>query len=131
MTGCCADKSCTPETCMCLPVGYTCRDCVHHVWCEKIIGKSSQDDTCDFFPRRFCTERKGQDIVETKACKTCGASIIWAESAAGKSTPLDSKSETLSWVYLKHGQPHCRQVRVHRNHFATCPNADQHRKKEG
>jgi len=50
---CCHEKSCTPEDCMILPDGKTCGDCVHRRWCENIIGKTLQDDTCDFFPRRF------------------------------------------------------------------------------
>jgi hypothetical protein len=65
-------------------------------------------------------------------CKSCGASIIWAETPAGKPAPLDAKVEMMMWCFMRHGKPFCRSVRVHKSHFATCPNADQHRKqKEG
>lgn len=46
-------KGCTPETCMALPEGQTCRTCAHHHRCTMIFGAKSENDYCQFFPRRF------------------------------------------------------------------------------
>lgn len=55
--GCCADKKygkgCTPATCMELPAGKTCGDCVHAKRCEAIFGHTAADTYCDWFPRQF------------------------------------------------------------------------------
>ena len=53
MNGCCADKSCTKKTCMTLPDGLTCGDCVHIHRCKAIYGHVESDTSCDWFPRRF------------------------------------------------------------------------------
>lgn len=57
MHGCCVDKAygkgCTPETCMQLPEGKTCGDCVHIARCKAIFGHVETDTYCDFFPRWF------------------------------------------------------------------------------
>jgi len=53
MQGCCADKSCTPKTCMDLPDANTCGDCVHVKRCCAIFGHKPEDVYCDWFPRRF------------------------------------------------------------------------------
>jgi hypothetical protein len=51
--GCCLDHACTDETCMQLPPGATCGDCRHLARCDKLFGRTGQEDYCDFFPRRF------------------------------------------------------------------------------
>lgn len=51
--GCCADKSCTPKTCMDLPAGTTCGNCAHIARCKAIFGHVETDTYCDWFPRRF------------------------------------------------------------------------------
>lgn len=53
-------------------------------------------------------------------CRSCGAEIIWLETAAGKAMPCD----------LVGINPDSRlfDPKVHRSHFATCPNANQHRR---
>jgi hypothetical protein len=43
-----------------------------------------------------------------KACKSCGAGIYWIRTAAGKAMPCDPDGTS---------------------HFASCPQADQHRKR--
>jgi hypothetical protein len=57
MHGCCVDKKygngCTEETCMQLPAGKTCGDCVHIKRCKAIFGHVESDTSCDWFPRRF------------------------------------------------------------------------------
>lgn len=51
--GCCADKACTSKTCMELPEGKTCGDCVNFRHCTAFYAHTSADTYCDFFPRRF------------------------------------------------------------------------------
>lgn len=53
MNGCCADKSCTRETCMALDAGRTCSDCVHFRRCRSLLGVARDRTGCDYFPRRF------------------------------------------------------------------------------
>lgn len=51
--GCCADKACNDKTCMELPSGKTCGNCVHERRCCAMFGHTPTDTYCDFFPRRF------------------------------------------------------------------------------
>jgi hypothetical protein len=51
--GCCADKACTNFTCMELPAGKTCGDCLHFLHCAAFYAHKPTDAYCDFFPRRF------------------------------------------------------------------------------
>ena len=55
--GCCTDKACTPDTCMELPAGKTCGDCIHTYRCVAIFGHTAADTYCDWFPRRFNPKR--------------------------------------------------------------------------
>ena len=48
-----ARKACNDSTCMTLPQGKSCGDCVHVERCKKIFGVKPERTTCDFFPRRF------------------------------------------------------------------------------
>lgn len=60
-------------------------------------------------------------------CKSCGAEILWIITPAGKSMPLDAKGESL-WQLEPDTLMSARLVVVRKSHFATCPNADAHRK---
>lgn len=57
--GCCIDRRtdapnpCTNYSCMRLPKGKTCNDCVHLERCMLIFGAKPLDQTCNFFPRKF------------------------------------------------------------------------------
>ncbi len=51
--GCCVDKDCKPHTCMALPAGKTCGDCVHVGRCTLLFGIKPEATICDFYPRRF------------------------------------------------------------------------------
>lgn len=57
-------------------------------------------------------------------CKSCNAPIYWAKTESGKAIPLDRPGE--SRVVIEAGRAKVRQTFV--AHFATCPNADKHRK---
>ncbi len=51
--GCCTDKACTPASCMELPVGTTCGDCVHVGYCKGLGVTDADRTSCDWFPRRL------------------------------------------------------------------------------
>lgn len=58
-------------------------------------------------------------------CKSCGAQIEWVKTKTrGSSMPVDPKYVV---VVTNEGQI----VKGRISHFATCPNADQHRKRNG
>lgn len=73
-------------------------------------------------------------------CKSCGASIVWALSTGGKRIPIDvepsrdgnvrltfddgASTERIARVVQKGSLPD-----LHTSHFATCPQAAQHRRK--
>ena len=52
-------------------------------------------------------------------CRSCNAEIVWFSTKGGKLIPVDAETY--------HGETKYDST-VHRSHFATCPNADQHRK---
>lgn len=62
-------------------------------------------------------------------CRSCGAAITWAKTPSGKSMPLDDtrpfsanivlNGDVIAFVKAGEGDWIC--------HFATCPNADEHR----
>jgi hypothetical protein len=67
-------------------------------------------------------------------CKSCGAEIIWAVTENGKRMPLDAQpiNRPSCFVLNDREDPPVAVVAkgpsVYVSHFATCPNADQHRK---
>lgn len=72
---------------------------------------------------------------KTENCRSCKAPILWARSAkSGMWMPLDSDEVTEGVRFVvgyKDGVPHAYSDKVsagHASHFATCPNASQHRK---
>lgn len=61
-------------------------------------------------------------------CKSCGAPIVWALTEAGKKVPLDVKSEK-RFILKDKVSVEVILRNTYVSHFATCPNADKHRKK--
>ena len=53
MPGCCGNGDCTETTCMTLPEGETCSDCVHFCRCSWLISCDATRTRCDWYPRRF------------------------------------------------------------------------------
>ena len=53
-------------------------------------------------------------------CRSCHARIIWFTTAAGKNMPVDADTVEADDTDL--------DLSRHSSHFATCPNADKHRK---
>lgn len=66
-------------------------------------------------------------------CKSCGAEILWVTTPTGKNAPVDAKPEK-RWVEVKvilEGRPDTAEwvlVDTYLPHFATCPQASEHRK---
>ena len=62
-------------------------------------------------------------------CKSCKAEIIWIKTPAGRNHPVDAEPMSM-WVQNEDhpvNQQGWSIVQGHISHFATCPNADQHR----
>ncbi len=79
-------------------------------------------------------------------CASCGARVLWATTAEGKRMPLDprpseaagnvtavvTRGRLISTVLTKRHAARLRATRaqpLYLSHFATCPQADQHRRK--
>lgn len=53
-------------------------------------------------------------------CRSCDADIVWLKTAAGKDMPVDAASAS--------PEDQVFDAKKHKPHWATCPNADRHRK---
>ena len=64
--------------------------------------------------------------MNIRKCKSCGAQILWANTANGKRAPLDYPGEKRMVIE--------NDVAVFKptytSHFATCPHAREHRRRE-
>lgn len=60
-------------------------------------------------------------------CKSCGADIVWKKTQAGKPVPLNPPEKR--FIDQDGGRVYVMLVDTYVSHFATCPNAAQHRKK--
>lgn len=69
-----------------------------------------------------------QRTVEQAQCSTCGAPILWVETTDKKRMPLDAAAERRVMVVQGPGGPVGHVVVCYRSHFATCPQAAEHRK---
>ena len=69
---------------------------------------------------------------KTSNCRSCGAEIVWAVTATGKRMPLDAKPEKRVVLEPRDVFGEIAEVKdTFVSHFATCPDADQHRRREG
>ena len=71
--------------------------------------------------------------MEHAKCRSCGASIVWVVTdPGGMRMPVDAKAEkrfVLDPLAERLGAtPSARLEETYVSHFATCPNAAQHRK---
>ena len=55
-----------------------------------------------------------------KRCSSCQAWVVWFRTKKGKYMPVDESSTQPDDDVL--------DLTRHKSHFATCPNADQHRR---
>jgi len=64
------------------------------------------------------------------SCESCKAPILWAVTESGKRMPLDAKPEKRILLEEDGCQPPVAHViDVYVSHFATCPQAAQHRRR--
>lgn len=56
-----------------------------------------------------------------RSCKSCSAAIIWMKTKNDKTIPVDYESVDGMELIFEPGK--------HVAHFATCPNANKHRKR--
>jgi hypothetical protein len=89
--GCCADKACTEKTCMELPAGKTCGDCVHLPRCAAFIGRTAASTSCDWFPRRFRAPAAVKPI--TSVAEFCAEAERIGLTAAGLAEALRGQPE--------------------------------------
>ena len=64
-------------------------------------------------------------------CKSCGAEIFWQKLPNGKLMPYDAEPYlVVTEEDVKNPAYWCdKEGAYHITHFATCPNANQHRKR--
>ena len=63
-------------------------------------------------------------------CKSCGAEVYWGCSAkSGRPTPVNARPVRNQIVGQRTGKLHTVETWI--PHWATCPNAAQHRRREG
>lgn len=79
----------------------------------------------------------------SSSCGSCGAAVVWCETSKGKRMPVDAEpydggnveivevrgAAPLAVVHGDTGMATLDGSPRYRSHFATCPNADQHRRK--
>lgn len=75
-------------------------------------------------------------MTSLSTCRSCGALIMWCVTGHGKKMPVDARETATGNLVLEpqpDGELLARYVEAgtgtHTSHFATCPNADQHRGK--
>lgn len=69
-------------------------------------------------------------------CRSCEALVIWAQMPSGKMAPFDEEPDPKGqWVIIG-GKARREELEdralmrpMHTSHFATCPDAQQHRRR--
>ena len=70
---------------------------------------------------KFCIEIHARRI---RNCRSCRAEIIWFRTSAGRQMPIDAETVAPGEYELE-----LAPKGGHVSHFATCPNANQHRRR--
>ena len=69
--------------------------------------------------------------VKTTPCKSCQALMVWMITGTAGTIPVDADTvdeATLEWGQGKWGMTPVFDPDEHTAHFATCPDADEHRR---
>lgn len=93
--------------------------------------------------------REAKPVTEPSRCRSCKAEVLWVEWATGKKMPVDAAPDMRPppkggalVLTLQGGQfgrllvekfdatKHALERNRYTSHFSTCPNADEHRKKQ-
>jgi hypothetical protein len=62
-------------------------------------------------------------------CRTCQQEIVWGRTESGKRVPLDPPEKRFVMKHTPDAeQLYVRMIPTYISHFATCPQADEHRK---
>ena len=65
---------------------------------------------------------------DISSCKSCGAKIVWMKTKKGKNIPVDFTEKVRVFLDFTTPRPLTFNHKTMTSHFATCPQADQHRK---
>jgi hypothetical protein len=65
--------------------------------------------------------------LEIRKCRTCGADIAWITMPSGAKMPINSKAQQIVLVDVEANTGVVASAFI--SHFATCPQASDHRKK--
>lgn len=71
--------------------------------------------------------------ITDQRCRSCGAALVWAVTAAGKRAPFDAQTSLEGTHALVDGKAVHRSAAApgslfHLSHFATCPQAEAWRR---
>ena len=67
--------------------------------------------------------------IRIARCRSCGAPAVWMKTQAGNNMLVDADSVDEAELDWKGGRPLFDHKAGHVSHFATCPQADQHRRR--
>ncbi len=77
-------------------------------------------------PKDNAPARRDTGALSRGTCSSCGAAIVWIEMWSGSRMPVDAAPKRLVTLSVDcYGEITACYV----PHFATCPNAEQHRRK--
>lgn len=67
-------------------------------------------------------------VMTKRPCKLCGAPLIFVKGPKGRTMVFDEKPKT-AW-YIDVAASEARPFKAHEPHWATCPRADEARKRQ-
>jgi len=68
---------------------------------------------------------KNEDV---KKCRSCGKDIVWMKTTRGKNMPVDMSEKVRLFLDFTKPRPLIFNSKTMISHFATCPDAEEHRK---
>lgn len=76
-------------------------------------------------------------MVRAVNCSSCGAPVRWEKTVRGKPIPLDPKPVPGAHLFIRpdglvaddRSHPAGKEMPRFETHFATCPNASEHRRR--
>ncbi len=67
-------------------------------------------------------------MIRIDRCRSCDASVVWMITNTGKNMPVDADSVDEAELEFDGMKPKFDHQAGHVSHFATCPQANQHRR---
>jgi hypothetical protein len=89
---------------------------------EAAYGMAQAAEKRPSWSKAEVNERVRRQHPHAVDCRSCGAKIVWFNTPAGKKMPVDEATT------LPTDAAHQIDLKRHVSHFATCPNANQHRR---